>query len=113
MHGLRFWLSLAAALILASCASQTAEELKTIPIMAGAEAIERSSTSITYEIASPLSEIEAFYLARLQPVGWTYEGLGEYVGGLFLVLRREDQHLEVSAYRPPDADRAQVVISLR
>ena len=74
---------------------------------------EASLDRFEYEVDSPLNEIQQFYLEQLEPAGWLYEGLGEGVGGVFLVLRQGNIHLEISAYREPDAEHSRVILSLR
>jgi hypothetical protein len=102
-----------AALFAAGCVSEAPDYWETIPIMDGAGALEESPGALEYMVAAPLNEIEKFYHSRLVKDGWAYEGLGEGIGGLFLVFQRDEVHLEISAYRSADADQSRGVISLR
>ena len=106
-----------APMLAAGCAAapdaELVEEWRTIPIMPGATIIETADDKIVYEISSPLPEIGAFYVPRLEAAGWSYLGLGEGIGGLFLVHSRGEQHLEISVYGAIDVERTRVVISLR
>lgn len=81
--------------------------------MDGAVVIAADEDSIEYRIASPLPEIGNFYEQRLAQAGWTYLGLGEGVGGIFLVYKQADLFLEISAYGAVDVEDTRVVISLR
>lgn len=81
--------------------------------MPGAVEIASETGFYEYEIGAPLPEIHRFYVEQLEEAGWTYLGLGEGVGGVFLVHSRDSLHLEISAYTAIDLESTRVVISLR
>jgi hypothetical protein len=106
-------LTLLLSLLISGCESAEPAEWRTIPLMPGATVLESEEDMIVFEIASPLPEIGRYYVRELEEAGWTYLGLGEGVGGLFLVHSRGAEFLEISAYSSVDVEHTRVVISLR
>lgn len=104
---------LAIALILAACTPKPATFWDSMPVMPGARNQVEQETSFEYDVHTPLPEVENFYLETLADSGWSYEGLGEGVGGLFMIFHKENGYLEIAATQEQGSDLAHISLSLR
>ena len=99
---------------LAACSEPADAALPTdIPVMP--QAVEETSTDGVFEYfvnASP-PEVEAFYVEEMENGGWHYQGLGEGLGNFFLTFTRDDQIIQVSAYKTQEDAYTRVLLHLR
>jgi len=101
---------LISAAIAACIPTSPGTPLPDIPRMPGAWQESEVENGAEYLVESTLTEVEEFYVSRMQAAGWEYRGLGEGIGGLFLTFNKGNEILVISAYQARNETFVRVVL---